>query len=105
MSHPVPFMKASSVVAAPKKADKDMPDLEEAIEEEDEGDIAEPANVDEEELNLKTDKYIKQPKAKAKKPAKKAAKAADEDDDEDVGKASKAKGKAATRGNGKAKKA
>jgi replication factor C subunit 1 len=99
-------MKASSVVAAPKKADKDMPDLEEAIEEEDEGDVAEPASVDEEELNLKTDKYIKQPKAKAKKPAKKAAKAADEDeDDEDVGKASKAKAKAATRGKGKAKKA
>ncbi len=106
MSHPVPFMKASSVVAAPKKADKDMPDLEEAIEEEDEGDIAEPVNVDEEELNLKTDKYIKQPKAKAKKPAKKAAKAADDDEEEeDVGKASKAKGKAATRGKGKAKKA
>lgn len=90
-------MKASSVVVAPKKADRDVPDLEEAIEEEDEGDVAEPVSVDEEELDLKTDKYIKQPKPKAKKPAKKAAKAAAAaaaDDGKDAGKAVKGKGRA-----------
>lgn len=102
MSHPVPFMKASSV-AAPKKLAKDMPDLEEAIEEEDEGDVVESAEVDEEELDLKTDKYIKQPKKTAKKPAKKAAKANDDDDDDDSGKAAKAKGKGTTRGRGRPK--
>ena len=35
MSHPVPFMKASGVVA-PAKASREKPDLEEAIEDEDE---------------------------------------------------------------------
>ncbi|KAK4152747.1 replication factor RFC1 C terminal domain-containing protein [Chaetomidium leptoderma] len=106
-SHPIPFMKSTNVVA-PKKADKEMPDLEEAIEEEDENDVAEVADADEdEELNLKTDKYIKQPKARAgKKTAKKTAKGADNDEDEDdVGKASKAKGKGATKGRGRPKKA
>ncbi|KAK0706378.1 replication factor RFC1 C terminal domain-containing protein [Lasiosphaeria miniovina] len=90
MSHPLPFMKASSVVA-PKKGSRDVPDLEEAIEEEDEGDAVEAVEVDEEELDLKTDKYIKQPKKTAKKPAKKAAKANDDDDDDDDG--GKAKGR------------
>ncbi|AEO71732.1 a5a3a6e7-1969-48c3-b0a9-c5ac584c6b3a [Thermothielavioides terrestris] len=106
-SHPVPFMKASSV-AAPRKVAKEMPDLEEAIEEEDENDVAEIPDVDEdEELDLKTDKYIKQPKAKAaKKTSKKAAKADDDDEeDEETGKTSKAKGKGATRGGGRPKKA
>ncbi|KAL2021525.1 hypothetical protein VTK56DRAFT_7024 [Thermocarpiscus australiensis] len=111
MSHPVPFMKASSVVA-PKKLGKEMPDLEEAIEEEDEADVAEVADVDEDdddELDLKTDKYIKQPKAKsAKKTTKKTAKAVDNDEDDDDGngngKASKTKGKGATRGRGRPKK-
>ena len=88
MSHPLPFMKATSILA-PKSKAKEMPDLEEAIEEED--DLVEAPDVDEDdETDLKKDKYIKQPKAKAagKKaaPAKKAkAKVADDDeDDEDV---------------------
>jgi replication factor C subunit 1 len=103
-------MKASNVnvTAAAKKADKDMPDLEEAIEEEDENDVAEVAEVDDdEELDLKKDKYIRQPKAKGgKKTAKKAAKDDDDDDDEDgTGKVSKAKDKGATRGKGRPKKA
>ncbi|OAQ72974.1 chromosome transmission fidelity factor [Pochonia chlamydosporia 170] len=93
MNHPVPFMKASSVVA-PKKQTKDAPDLEEAIEEEDDGQAAEAPDVDDDEIDLKKDKYIKQPK---KKPAKKAAKAAGDDDDDDK---PKSKGK----GRGKAKK-
>ncbi|KAK4039132.1 replication factor RFC1 C terminal domain-containing protein [Parachaetomium inaequale] len=108
-SHPVPFMKASNVnvTAAAKKADKDMPDLEEAIEEEDENDVAEVAEVDDdEELDLKKDKYIRQPKAKGgKKTAKKAANADDDDDEDGADKASKAKGKGATRGRGRPKKA
>ncbi|KAK3902431.1 replication factor RFC1 C terminal domain-containing protein [Staphylotrichum tortipilum] len=105
-SHPVPFMKATNV-APSRKIAKEMPDLEEAIEEEDENDVAEPADVDDDELDLKTDKYIKQPKAKAaKKTTKKAAKADDDDDDDGGSKTTKARGKAAaTRGRGRPKKA
>ncbi|KAK6825229.1 hypothetical protein PG987_012723 [Apiospora arundinis] len=103
-SHPVPFMKASSV-AEPKKIAKDVPDLEEAIEEEDEGDAAEPAEANDDEGDITKDKYIKQPKAKPKRAPKKSAKAAkDEDDDEDV-KPTKGKGKAkATASKSRAKK-
>lgn len=102
MSHPIPFMKASNVLA-PKKAAKEAPDLEEAIEEEDDADVVEPVEAnDEDELDLKTDKLIKQPKPKAKRAVKKA-KAEDDEDDEDAdakpkrgrpkGKATAAKGK------------
>lgn len=87
MSHPVPFMKAGSTVA-PKKQARDAPDLEEAIEEEDDGQGAEVVEVDEDEIDFKKDKYIKKPKAK--KAAKKAAKG---EDDEEKPKA-KAKPKA-----------
>lgn len=73
MNHPVPFIKASNVTA-PKVQAKEAPDLEEAIEEEDEADVVEAPEADDEELDLKKDKYIKQPKAK--KPAKKTTKAA-----------------------------
>jgi replication factor C subunit 1 len=98
-------MKASNV-APSKKISKEMPDLEEAIEEEDENDVAEVVEADEDEdLDLKTDKYIKQPKAKGgKKTAKKTAKAGDDEDD-DGGSKAKGKGKAATRGRGRPKKA
>ncbi|KAI6716557.1 hypothetical protein JHW43_000988 [Diplocarpon mali] len=83
-THPLPFMKASSaaVPAAPKKA---APDLEEAFEEEDDGEIAE-VKEDDEEAALKKDKYIKQPKVKkpsAKKASKKKAAPDDEDDEEE----------------------
>ncbi|KAI1769646.1 replication factor RFC1 C terminal domain-containing protein [Hypoxylon sp. FL1150] len=100
MSHPIPFMKASSVVA-PKKAARDKPDLEEAIDEDDEAEAVEPAEVaDEEDVDIEKDKYIKKPKAKgAKKGGKKTAKAEDDDEDEKPakgrkGKAGGAKGKA-----------
>lgn len=99
-------MKASNVVTTAKKPSREKPDLEEAIEEEDEAEVVEPASVEEdEELDLKRDKYIKQPKAKGgKKTAKKAAKA-DDDDDGDTGKGAKGKGKTkAAGGRGKAKK-
>lgn len=91
-SHPVPFIKASSILA-PKMVAKDVPDLEEAIEEDDGGDAAiadDAAQVDEDDdVDITKDKYIKQPKAKkapaAKKAAasKKKAKKDVEDDDED----------------------
>lgn len=92
MNHPVPFMKASNVLA-PKKQTKEAPDLEEAIEEEDEADVAEPADVDDDEIDLKKDKYIKQPKAKkpAKKVAKKTKDAAHDDGGEAKPKAGKGK--------------
>lgn len=102
MAHPVPFMKASNVVA-PKKTAKEMPDLEDAIEaDDDEAEVVEP--VEDDEVDLKKDKYIKQPKAKPKKAAKK--KAADEDDgegDEAAVKPAKGrgKGKAAAKSKGK----
>jgi replication factor C subunit 1 len=81
----MPFMKASNVVQPAVKS-KDVPDLEEAIEEDDDAAaLEEPAaDVDEEDMDLSKDKYIKKPKAK-RAPAKKAApkkKKGDEDDDD-----------------------
>ena len=65
-SHPLPFMKASQVVA-PRKIKKDVPDLEEAIGSEDE-DIAmtddEQKASEDEELDLKKDKYVRAPSKK-----------------------------------------
>ncbi|CZT41592.1 related to replication factor C protein [Rhynchosporium secalis] len=113
-THPLPFMKATSVMA-PAKTTKQAPDLEEAFEEEaDEVEIAEVKN-DDEEADLKKDKYIKQPKVKkaaANKaaPKKKAAKKDDEeeedyDEEEEVKpKKSKAKTKAKPAAKGKGKK-
>lgn len=102
MSHAVPFMKASNVTA-PKKAAKEVPDIEDAIEADDDGaDVAEPVEEDEDEIDLKKDKYIKQPKAKPKRAAKKKA---TDDGDEDDGDEKPAKGrgkaKAAAKGKGK----
>jgi replication factor C subunit 1 len=66
-------MKASTVFA-PKRQAKERPDLEEALEESDEGEAVEVADKDEEDDNdLTKDKYIKAPKKKA---APKAAKGA-----------------------------
>ena len=80
-------MRASNVTIT-KKGSKEVPDLEEAIEEEDEAETLEPVEV-EDENDLKTDKYIKQPK---KKSGKKTTKA-DDDKEEGAAKAP-AKGKA-----------
>ncbi|KAJ5780165.1 hypothetical protein N7457_005325 [Penicillium paradoxum] len=95
-SHPMPFMKASSVVA-PKKDPKDKPDIEDAIDESDGEEVVEEIKDDaEEELDLKKDKYVSLPKKK-KAPAKgkKTKKAADDvDDDEKPKKARKGKAKA-----------
>ncbi|WYZ36616.1 hypothetical protein EsH8_II_000122 [Colletotrichum jinshuiense] len=94
MSHPVPFMKASNIME-PKKAAKEAPDLEEAIEEEDDAEVVEPEAVDDDKLDLKGDKYIKQPKPKPKRATKKA-KADDEDEEDADAKPKKGKAKAKT---------
>ncbi|KGO49015.1 DNA polymerase III, clamp loader complex, gamma/delta/delta subunit, C-terminal [Penicillium expansum] len=89
-SHPMPFMKASNVVA-PKQAKKERPDIEDAIEASDEEEVVEEIkNEDEEELDLKKDKYVSLPKKK-KAPAKgKKAKKADDEVDADEEKPKKA---------------
>jgi replication factor C subunit 1 len=103
-------MKASNVVA-PAKVTKDVPDLEEAFEEEDDGELVAEPKEDDEETELKKDKYIKQPKVKKPAAPKKASKnkgaknddEADEDDSEEV-KPKKGRSKAkstATKGKGK----
>jgi replication factor C subunit 1 len=104
-SHPLPFMKASSVVA-PKKQAKEKPDLEEAIDESDDGEVIEEVKEDDEEVDLSKDKYVKQPKKK-KAPAKKGAaaqkrgKKKDEDSEdeaeEDIKPIGKGKAKAAAK--------
>ncbi|KAM0564511.1 hypothetical protein ACHAPJ_000725 [Fusarium lateritium] len=104
MSHPIPFMKASNVVA-PKAQPKEVPDLEEAVEDDDAAEVVEApeADEDDDEIDFKKDKYIKKPKAK-KATTKKASKtaAADDDDDEDKPKRGRAKPKATgTKGKGK----
>jgi len=89
ISHPLPYMKASQVVA-PKKNAKDRPDIEEAIDESDSGVSSgdDQAVLDEDQpLDLKKDKYVKAAKKKPK--GKKAGakgkakgKVKDESDDE-----------------------
>lgn len=117
-SHPLPFMRSSQVLA-PKKAKREVPDLEEAIGTSDEGEAVMGSDDEgkmedeEEELDLKKDKYVKAPKKKKTTAAKKdeGAKAAngrgkgkgkgrvkeetgeDEESEEEVKKPSKGKGR------------
>ncbi|KAI1132531.1 replication factor RFC1 C terminal domain-containing protein [Nemania abortiva] len=102
MTHPVPFMKASAVVGS-KKIAKDKPDLEEAIDDEDDMEAPEAAEVvEEEDDDITKDKYIKKPKAKgAKKGSKKAPKAEIDDDGDDK---PKGRGRKAGTAKGKSKK-
>ena len=68
MSHPLPYMKASSIVA-PKKKNKERPDIEEALDESDSGVSSggEEAMLDEDQpLDLRKDKYVAAPKKKKK---------------------------------------
>lgn len=86
-SHPLPFIKASSV-AVPKKMPKERPDIEEALDESDEEEVLDDDSKenDEEELDLKKDKYVRLPKKSAKGGAgkgKKAKKANDDGEDAD----------------------
>ena len=112
-SHPLPFMKASQVVA-PKNLKKIKPDLEEAIDGSDENDVnfveSDAGEEDDEEaLDLKKDKFVKVPKAKKTaapkgKGAKKTKAGNDDDDEMDVseGEVKPKKGRGAA--NGKASK-
>lgn len=110
-SHPLPFMKASQVVAPTKGATKEKPDLEEAIDESEDEAPPDDADVkaDDAENDLSKDKYVKAPKkkrapaaAKGKGKGKKAAAADDDDDDEEEDvKPAKGKGKAAAKGKAK----
>lgn len=69
-SHPLPYIKASNVIAL-KKLSKDKPDLEEALDDSDSGDDpivdADAVHDDDGEdapLDLKKDKYVRAPKKK-----------------------------------------
>jgi len=85
MTHPVPFMKAVAGTATAKKAaKKEVPDLEEAIEEEDEGEPG-PEPAKEDSLDFKNDKYIIKPKAKAAAAKKGVKKANNDEGDGDAG--------------------
>lgn len=96
--HPLPFMKASNV-AMPTRITKEAPDLEEAFEEEDDGAFVADPVEEEAGVDLKKDKYIKQPKKPAaKKPTKKRNREAEEsEEDNHAKKKTKAKPKASTR--------
>ncbi|KAL4793282.1 replication factor RFC1 C terminal domain-containing protein [Aspergillus venezuelensis] len=108
-SHPLPYMKASNVLA-PKKGPKEKPDIEDAIDESDDEEVLADDNKDDEEneeIDLKKDKLIRVPKktaakkgaakgggsAKGKAKSKKAAEDDFIDDDEDAPKPKKARGK------------
>lgn len=97
-------MKASNVVA-PAKSVKQAPDLEEAFEDEDDGEVlAEPAEEEDDEA-LKKDKYIKQPKAKKVAAGKKkGSRGKVDDDDGDGDDGEEVKPKAAAKGRGRGKK-
>ena len=110
-SHPLPFMKASSVVA-PKKAGREKPDLEEAIEDSDDaeeliGPEAAEEEEEEEALDLKKDKYVSAPKKPTARKGKGSKKqtvddAEDEDpDSEEKVKPVKSKGRPRGGGTGK----
>lgn len=97
-------MKASNVIA-PKRMAKEKPDLEEAFDESDGGELIDDVKGEEDESgadgDVLKDKYVKAKKKKAapKGKGKKKAAAADSDDDEsDEGEEEKPK-----KGKGKAK--
>lgn len=117
--HPMPFIKASAIgnAAAKSSGSRAKPDLEEAVDESDgegavDGALEAAEEGEDEELDLKKDKYVKVPKKKAAPKGKaaagtkgkgKAKKADDEEEEEseseDESKPKK-KGAAATRGGG-----
>ncbi|CAG8980039.1 hypothetical protein HYALB_00009248 [Hymenoscyphus albidus] len=106
-SHPLPFMKAGNITAPTAKVKAEKPDIEEALEDDDEEVPADEPKAEEDlETMLKKDKYIKQPKVKKSttKTAskKKAVKGDDTDmDSEEEVKPKKAKAKVKPKGKGK----
>ncbi|KAK3699205.1 DNA replication factor C complex subunit Rfc1 [Vermiconidia calcicola] len=117
-SHPLPFMKASSIVAPKRAPAKEKPDLEEALEESEEEAIeAAEAKEDDEEVDLSKDKYVKVPKKKkaaaagkkgaggaGKKKGKVAADDEEDDEEDEDEKPTKGKAKTGAKGKGRAKK-
>ncbi|KAI9733691.1 MAG: hypothetical protein M1834_003294 [Cirrosporium novae-zelandiae] len=121
-THPLPFMKASSV-ADPKKVSKERPDLDEAFEESDEEvveseaeEITDPEEKKKKEeearaQELKKDKYVKAAKSKpakkadtkggGKKKGKGKGKANDEEDMDDDEEVKPKKGRGRPKGKGK----
>ncbi|RDW90412.1 replication factor C subunit 1 [Aspergillus mulundensis] len=108
-SHPLPYMKASNVLA-PKKAPKEKPDIEDAIDESDDDEVLADESKDDEEndeIDLKKDKLIRVPKksaakkgsaksstsAKGKGKSKKANEDDFIDDEDDAPKPKKARGR------------
>jgi replication factor C subunit 1 len=79
-SHPLPFLKASSVFE-PKSKSRDAPDLEEAAVEEDEEVVED--KKEEDDADISKDKYIKAPRKKAAPKAGKGKKRPVDDDAED----------------------
>ena len=89
-NHPMPFVKASNILGMAKAggAKREKPDLEEAVDESETEEVVADAEVaEDDELDLKKDKYIKAPKKKATSAAAGAAtkgkgkrKKADEDE-------------------------
>ncbi|KAK4555607.1 DNA replication factor C complex subunit Rfc1 [Recurvomyces mirabilis] len=109
-SHPLPFIKASQIMAPKRAPAKERPDLEEALEESEEEavDAAEAVADDEEDVDLSKDKYVKQPKkrkaaaaggAKAGASKKRKTKGDEDDEEEEDEKPAKAKGKGKTKAN------
>ena len=103
-SHPLPFIKASNIVASKSGGGRAKPDLEEAIDESDGGEEITGENEvkedEDEELDLKKDKYVKVPKKKTAAGAKKGGKKDGGDESEEEEKPKKAKG--GRKGKGKA---
>lgn len=103
-SHPMPFVKATATLSTAKGgAKRDKPDLEEAVDESEAEEVVDDANDDEDdEIDLKKDKYIKAPKkktapTKGKAPSKtKRKKDADDEDDDEESSASQPKKKKST---------
>ena len=102
MNHPMPFVKASAMAGMSKAgpaAKKEKPDLEEALEDsEAEADVKE--EVEEEDMDISKDKYVKVPKKKAAKGGAKRKKAGDDDEESEEEKSKKKGGE--KKGKGKA---
>jgi len=93
-SHPMPFMKASSV-AVTKAGKKEVPDIEDAIVESEDEALPDVEKVDDED-DISKDKYVKQPK---KKPAPKGnSKVKDSEEKPKAASKAKAGAKAASKG-------
>ena len=101
-SHPLPFMKASQVVAPKRAGGREKPDLEEALEASEDEAVLLDAEVEEgeEDGDLSKDKYVKQPKKKKAAAAggsKKGKKKVDDEDGDEEEEEKPKKGKAKAR--------